>query len=118
MSISANTMTDLDVQKAQEGPTWCFPAVKSDTNYLVDPDGPGDVDKAIVSAAITLDREDEAVKVEFWNKRTAIIPAGTLKAGVRYKLHIVKVFSTGTGSNVKVLIWQGESVRDLQPTSY
>lgn len=116
MPVLANRMTENDVASSMEGPTWCFPATQSDTEYLIDPNPVGDEDVGLVSAAISLSAEDD-VKVEFWNGRIATIPSGTLKAGVRYKLHIVKVFATGTGA-VEVLIWRGDSLRNLNPTSY
>lgn len=118
MPISANRVTQVDVDAAFLGPTWCFPVVQDDDDYLVDPNPIGDEDVALVSAAISINREDEPVKVEFWNRRIAVIPAGTLKAGVRYPMQIAKVFSTGTGANVEVLIWRGESLLNLRPTSY
>lgn len=114
MAVDYNNMTEEDIIASYVGPTWCFPAVESDTNYLTHPD---DDSKPIVSSAISLSAANQAVKVEFWNGVVATIPAGALQAGVRYKLHIVKVFSTGTGT-VDVLIWQGESLRNLEPASY
>lgn len=114
MAITRNLITAADIDKAFVGPTWCFPAVKSDDNYLEDPyySGVVEQEKAIVAAAISLSREDEDIKVEFWNKRVVIIPAGTLLAGIPYKLPIVKLWSTGTGVSVDVLIWQGQDFRN------
>jgi hypothetical protein len=116
MSLDRNKINEIDVELAYQGPTWCFPATESDTEYLIHPDEDNFPNKPIVSSAISLTAE-AAVKVEFWNGVVATLPAGSLKAGVRYPLHIVKVWATGTGV-VDVLIWQGESLRNLTPTSY
>jgi len=116
MATDRNRITLADVLKSFEGPTWCFPAVPSDINYLVDPDSDNHPNTPMVSAAISLSAEAD-VKVEFWNGRVVTIPSGALRAGVRYPLHIVKVWATGTGVT-DVLIWRGESLRNLRPTSY
>jgi hypothetical protein len=118
MSLDRNRLlNNVDaINAAYVGPTWCFPATESDTNYLEHPDTTNHPNTPIVSAAISLTAV-AAIKVEFWNGVVAIIPSGALQAGVRYPLHIVKVWSTGTGVT-DVLIWQGESLRNLRPTTY
>lgn len=116
MAVDRNRITERDIEASYEGPTWCFPAVESDTNYIIDPDTTDHPDVPLVSAAISLSAV-AAIKVELWNKRVVTIPSGALQAGVRYPLHIVKVWSTGTGVT-DVLIWRGESLRDLRPTTY
>lgn len=120
MAVDRNMFKDASASLSAmfDGPTWCFDAVKSDVNYLVDPDSADYPNVPICSAAISLSRADEDVKVELWNGRTTTIKAGTLQAGVRYPLHIVKLWSTGTGTNVKVLVWLGESLRNLRPSAY
>lgn len=100
------------------GPTWCFRASSSDFEYLIDPDLANHPNRAIVSAAISLSIDTEDISVEFWNGRSTIIKAGTLQAGIRYPLHIVKLNVTDTGGTVEVLVWQGESLRNFRPSTY
>lgn len=112
MSITYNRMTDANVELAFRGPTWCFPAIASDTNYLVDPyTGASEEEVPLVAGAISVDIDTEAIKVEFWNKRVVTIAAGILTPQVLYPLHIVKLWDTGTGASINVNIWQGELCR-------
>lgn len=103
MAITFSTLKSKDTDLSLVGANVGFEATKSDTDYILDPTiSP---ERQIVSKAISVDRADEAVKVEFVDGRTATIPAGILAAGVMHPMRIIKVFSTGTGSNVKVWIW-------------
>lgn len=102
MAVTVSTLKAKDCDLSLIGAIGAFEATKHDDNYLTDPNV---TDKEVVSKAISLDRSDEAVKVEFLGGRTATIPAGQLAAGVMHPMRIVKVFSTGSGSNVKVWIW-------------
>lgn len=116
MAVDRNRITESDIEASYSGPTWCFPAVESDTDYLIHPDTDKYPNKPMVSAAISLTAV-AAIKVELWNGVVVTIPSGALQAGVRYPLHVVKVWSTGTGAT-DVLVWQGESLRNLRPTTY
>lgn len=103
MAITGNLIKSKDIDNSLTGvDRGSFTATKSDTNYLADP---ADATKPIVSKGISVDRVDEAVKVQYSSGTTDTIEAGMLAAGVVHPLHIVQVFSTGTGSNVKVKIW-------------
>lgn len=116
MSLPYNKTNQQHIIEAYTGPNWCFLAVPVDeAGYFEDPLNPG---SPLVSGAISVDREDEDIKVEFQNKEVSIIPAGMLKIGLRYPLNIVKVFDTGTGPNVKVLCWMGDAIRGLRPITY
>ena len=109
MAITSHTYTANDVDNSPRGAHYVFTATKHDTNYLEDPLISG---RKIVSKGISINRVDEAVKVEFADKgpaqsvgRQHTFEAGALAAGVCHPMNVVKVFSTGTGANVIVKIW-------------
>ncbi len=109
MAITTHNYTAADVDNTTRAAHFTFNATKSDTNYLEDPALAG---RKIVSKAISLDRDDQAVKVEFaelepgqTRGRQHTFAAGELAAGVAHPMNVVKVFSTGSGADVVVKIW-------------
>lgn len=102
MAITVNTLTNIDVAQDSNGAMYGFAATKSNTNYIEDP---RTADRQIISKYVSLDINTDAVKVEFIDGTDYTIPAGSLNAGVLHPMKIVKVFSTGTGATVNVVIW-------------
>lgn len=115
MAIDRNRITAEDVRQSMLNTSYCFPIAKSDTDYLTEPD---DASKPAVSGAISLSIDSEPVAVELWDGKEVIIPAGTLQAGVRYQLHVVKLLDTGTGATVQVLAWKGLTVSQMRAINY
>ena len=108
MAITTFNYSSADIDRGFRA-DWCFNATKSDDTYLEDPAATG---KRVVSKAISIDRVDEAVTVEFAEKepgqsrgRQHTFAAGELAAGVAHPMNIVKVLSTGTEAGVVVKIW-------------
>ncbi len=106
MSLETNTVK-LDPNKygvtgGRIDVTRGFPAVFADDGgYFVHPLS----GLAICSQAISLSIDYEDVIVEYADGSVAVIPAGVLEMGVKHPMNIVKVFETGSGSNVEVFVW-------------
>jgi len=113
MATDRNRITEADLQKALTGPLWCFEAPQDDTEYLVHPI----TGEPLVSGAISLSTGATTLSVEFWNGSIQVFPINVFLAQVLYPLPIVKVRTTGTGS-LSVMIWQGETLRNLRPASF
>lgn len=98
MAITTSTL-QADARNRSGSVEWAMTLAKSDANYLEDNVTAG---KEVVTQAITLDIATEAVKVMFLNGRTHTFPAGVIAAGVPFPCNIIRLYSTGTGSNVVV----------------
>jgi hypothetical protein len=101
MAVTSNQFSSkpFNINKSREPADHAFTLTKSDTNYIEHPSTSG---FALCTRAITVDINTEAVKVEFANGLTHTFPAGSLAAGVPISMHVVKLFSTGTGASVVV----------------
>lgn len=119
MAVTRNLVTEADLVAAYTGQLFCWTAVYSDTDYIIDPDPiiSGQEIPWVAGGTSLSSVGADDTKVEFWNGKVVTIPIGHLVSGRIYPLPIVKVFATGT-LTPDILLWRGAALKNINPTGF